>query len=121
MVYSLKNRMEWNDKDWAKHLNCHVSKIPEYRKALTEMFLPVIEQNRLDGLYYFAMYRYHISMAGTKSLQLFLTKDAPGFKTKQEAIDDGNKVISTLEFTDFWAKIYEMPKKVLQMMLIKQR
>ena len=121
MIHALKNRLEWNDKDWAKYLNCPVSKIPEYRKALSEMFLPVIEQNKLDGLYYFAMYKYHISIAGTKSLQLYLTKDKPGFKTVQEAVEDGNKAISTFEFTDFWAKMYEMPKQALQMLLIKPR
>ena len=118
---NIKSRLNWTDTDWAKHLNCHVSKIPEYRKALNEMFLVTIEQNRLDGLYYFTMYRYHVSLAGTKSLQLFLTKDAPGFKTIQDAIDDGNKAISTLEFSDYWAKLYKMPKRVLQMMLIREK
>ena len=118
---NIKSRLNWTDADWAKHLNCHVSKIPEYRKALNEMFLVTIEQNRLDGLYYFTMYRYHVSLAGTKSLQLFLTKDAPGFKTIQDAIDDGNKASSTLEFSDYWAKLYKMPKRVLQMMLIREK
>jgi len=118
---NVKSRLNWTDADWAKHLNCPVSKIPEYRKALKEMFLPVIEQNKLDGLYYYTMYKYHVSLAGTKSLQLFLTKDAPGFKTAQEAIDDGNKAISTIEFSDLWEKIYEMPKRVLQMMLIREK
>jgi len=118
---TIKSRLDWDDTDWAKYLNCPETEIPEYRKWLENTFEPVVEVNKKNGLYRFAMYRYDIAPSGFKRFQLFLTGPEKEFKKATDAVCDANNLISSLEFTDFWAKMYEVPKKVLQMRLIKAR
>lgn len=116
---SLKSREDWSDKDWANYLNCPVEKIPEYKNILNDNFVFGIEQNKETKQYSFVSYKYHIHPSGHKSLQLWLTDDLHRFDTKDQAAQYANtNIISKLEFSDFWAKLYNIPSKALQMILI---
>ena len=121
MAKTLKSRLEWTDADWANYFGCPVQKIPEYKKFLDENYVPAIERNKTTGKYSFVMYKYDIAPSGQKRLQLWLTDDKHSFDTTTEALNNANNTISTLEFTDFWAKMYGVPKQVLQMMLIYEK
>ena len=121
MAEKQKSRLDWTDMDWAVYFGCPVQEIPEYRKFLNENYLPAIEYNKTTGKYSFAMYRYDIAPSGHKRLRLWLTDDKHSFVKKEDALHDANNVISTLEFTDFWAKTYKVPKQVLQMLLMCEK
>lgn len=116
-----KSRLDWTDMDWANYLNCPVQKIPEYKKILDANFLTAIERDRETGKYSFVMYQYAIAPSGFKRLQLILSDDKHKFNNLTDAVRDANNVISTFEFTDFKAKMFDMPKKALQMLLIRQK
>lgn len=113
------DRSKWTDAFWAYYLGCPVQEIPEYRKFVDERFVPAIERNRETGKYSLVMYKYDIAPSGQKRLQLWLTDDKHSFDNTIDALHNANNTISTLEFTDFWAKMYEVPKQVLQMLLIR--
>ena len=113
-------RLDWQDVDWAKYLGCSVQQVQEYKEFLNNNFVPVIEHDKKNNRYSFAMYRYHTHPSGHKSLQLMSTRDV-GFATRAEAIDDANSIISCMEFTAFWEKMYNMPKRAIQMMLIREK
>lgn len=113
------DRSKWTDIMWAYYLGCPVQKIPEYKKFLDENYVPAIERNKTTGKYSFVMYKYDIAPSGQKRLQLWLTDDKHSFDTTTEALNNANNTISTLEFTDFWAKTFDVPKQVLQMLLIR--
>ena len=116
----LVSRLDWNDEDWAKQLNCPVSKVPEYRKIMEDNFLTCIERDKVSGLYSFAMYRYDTAPSGAKRLQLMLTCNK-NFSKAEDALHDANNIISTWELSDFWAKIYGVPKQAVQMLLINEK
>ncbi|MCR4917927.1 MAG: hypothetical protein K5912_03215 [Alphaproteobacteria bacterium] len=120
-MIKIKSRLNWNDVNWAKYLKCPKDKIPEYREWLEKTFVPVVEVNKKTGGYRFAMYRYDIAPSGFERWQLFVTGPEKQFKNDNDAVRDANKLISVLEFTDFWAKMYDVPKKVLQMRLIIEK
>ena len=116
---SLKSREYWSDKDWANYLDCPVEKIAEYKKILNDNFVLGIEQNKETKLYSFVSYKWHIHPSGHKSSQLWLTDDLHRFDTYSQAAQYANQnIISKLQLTDSWAKIYNIPSKALQMMLI---
>ena len=115
-----KNRLEWTDMDWATYLGCSVQQVQEYRIFLNDNFVPAIELNKETKKYSFVMYKYHTHPSGHKSLQLMSTRNV-NFSNVAEAVDDANSIISCMEFSDFWAKMYEMPKRAIQMMLIREK
>ena len=112
------SRLEWQDADWARQLNCPVQNVPEYRKIMEENFLTSIESNKVSGEYSFVVYRYDTAPSGAQRLQLWLTGDK-SFQEIEDALRDANNIIATLELTDFWAKVYGVPKQALQMLVIR--
>lgn len=116
-----KSRSEWTDLDWANYLCCPIHEIPSIRKFLEDNYVPVIERNKSTGHYSFAMYRYHIAPSGAKDLHLMLSDDKHSFSNLTDALCDANNIISTLEFTNFWADALNVPKRSLQMLLIRKR
>ena len=114
------NREAWRDIDWATYLGCPVEKIPEYKKFLDENYVITIEQNKNTKLYSMFMYRYDIAPSGFKRLQL-IASGKEQFADLTAAIHNANDVISKMEFSAFWAEIYDVPAKVLQMMLIREK
>ena len=118
--YRKISRLEWTDANWADYLGCSVKQVQEYRNFLDKNFLVAIERNKTNNQYSFAMYRYHTHPSKHKSLQLMATRDI-SFPTIMEAVADANGIISCMELSDFWAKTYDVPKKVMQMLLIREK
>lgn len=119
---SLKSREYWSDKDWANYFGCPVEKIAEYRKTLYDNFVLGVEQNKETKQYSFVSYKWHIHPSGHKSMQLWLTDDLHRFATYDQATQFANQnIISKLQLTDFWAELYNIPSKALQMMLIRTK
>ncbi len=118
--HSVKSRLDWQDADWAKHLNCPVSKIPEYKKILDENFLTAIERDKQSGQYSFALYSYDVAPSGFTRLRLSATGNK-SFTNLLDAVRDANNIISCWELSDFWAKAFDVPKQAVQMLLIRQK
>ncbi len=116
-----KSRLEWTDLDWANYLCCSIQEIPSIRKFLDDNYVTAIERNKTTGRYSFAMYKYHTAPSGAKDLHLMLSDDKHSFSNLIDAMHDANNIISTLEFSDFWAKTLNVPKQSLQMMLIREK
>ncbi len=115
-----KNRLDWNDADWAAYLGCSVRQVATYRVELDKYYIPTIERNRKSGKYSFALYRYHVSPSGFKRLQL-LVSDSRAFDDAAKATKIANEIISNWELSDTWAKTLHMPKKAIQMLLIREK
>ena len=118
--YRQKSRLEWTDENWADYLGCPVKEIPSIREFLNETYVTAIERNKITGRYSFAMYKYDSAPSGHKRLQLMLSDDKHSFTNIIDAVRDANNVISTLELSDFWADALNVPKRALQMMLVRQ-
>ena len=114
-------RLTWTDENWANHLGCPVKDIPSIRKYLDNNYVVAIERNKFTGKYSLAMYRYDVAPSGARRLQLLLSDDKHGSVDVKQAIHDANNVISKLELTDFWSKALNVPKRALQMLLIRER
>ena len=118
-----KPRLEWTNLDWANYLQCPIQEVPSIRNFLYDNYVMGIERNRKTNRYSFVMYRYHIAPSGFKSPQLLLSAsdEKHTFSNEKDAIEDANKVISSLELSDFWADALNVPKCALQMMLIREK
>jgi len=118
-----KPRLEWTNLEWANHLECPIQEISSIRKFLNDNYVMAIERNRKTGRYSFAMYIYHNAPSGAKDLHLMLSADDEKhtFVNPMDALRDANNIISSLEFSDFWAKTLNVPKRALQMMLIREK
>ncbi len=117
----LKSRLEWKNEDWANYLDCPVQKISEFKKILDENYVMAVERNAASKLYSFAVYRYDVAPSGAKRLQLLLTDDKHKFANIQDAMHDANNIISSLELNDYCAKALNVPKRAIQMMLIREK
>ena len=115
------DRLKWTDTMWAAYFGCPVKKVPEYRNFVDENFVPTIERNIKTGEYSLAIHKFALTPSGCNRLQLWLTDDKHSFNNITDALHRANKTISALEFTDFSAKMYGVPKQVLQMMLIREK
>ena len=116
-----KSRFEWTSLDWASYLGCSVHEIPSIMKFLGNTYVTAIERHKVTGRYSFAMYKYHTAPSGAKDLHLMLSDDKHSFPNITDALCYANNIISTLEFTDFWAKMLNVPKRSLQMLLIREK
>ncbi len=112
------NRLRWTNKDWAKYMNCSITEVKEYKKFLFNTFETGIAKSRETGKYRFEMYKYHISPSEFK-MPLLMFSGKKEFISVDDAIKDANNIISGFELSDYWAKMYEMPKQAVQMLLIK--
>ena len=115
------SRLEWKDTDWARYLDCSVQKIPEFRKVLSENYVTAVGQDKKTNLYSFVLYRYDFSIAGTKRVRLLLSDDKNKFNDFGHAVQHANNIISTLELSDIWAEALNVPKRAIQMMLIREK
>ena len=117
-----KPRLTWNNLDWATYLGCPIQEIESIKAFLDDNYVMAIERHRATGRYSFAMYRWHIAPSGAKDLHLMLSADDEKHMSANpvDAIREANNVISTLELSDFWAKALNVPKRALQMMLIRE-
>lgn len=115
-----KNRLDWNDADWATYLGCSVAQVMAYKIELDKHYIPTIERDKKTGKYSFALYRYNISPSGFKRLQLLLS-DNRAFDDIEKAMNKANEIISTFELSDTWAKMLHIPKKAIQMLLIREK
>jgi hypothetical protein len=123
MTYTLvqqKPRQTWTNLDWATYLCCPVKEISSIKKFLDDTFVMSIARHKNTGLYCFAMYKYDFAPSGATRLQL-INSGKKSFQNVMDALRDANEnIISQMEFTDFWAKAYNVPKRALQMMLIRE-
>ena len=101
------------------YLGCPVSKIPEYKKVVDENFASTVEKNEILGTYISCLYRYEYTPSGFKR-PLLMKTSAKEFATEGEAVDFANEVVSAWELNDFWAKMLEVPRKSVQMLLINK-
>ena len=118
---SINNRLDWQDINWATYLGCPVGCIPEYRRKLEGKFLITIAQHPETKKYRFEMYTYDYAPSGQKRIQL-LKSGNNLFDSYTAALNDANfNIIPMLELNPAYVKLFGMPAKAIQMMLIKQR
>ena len=116
----LKSRLDWNDNDWAKYLDCPVEAVQKHKKVLDDTYLTTIGRKKDTNLYHFVMYKYDYAPSGIKRLQLMHSGNH-GFISYKEAVVDANNIISSMELTDFWAQTLNVPNRAIQMLLIRQK
>jgi hypothetical protein len=115
-----ENRLKWTDMNWATYLGCSVQQVQEYKKILNEYFIPLIKRDNKTKKYSFEMYRYDATSAGRKKSHLEIRDPRP-FNNMAEAIDNANSLISCMELKESWANTFNMPKRAIQMMLVREK
>ena len=115
-----ENRLEWLDSDWAEYLHCPVTEIPRIRNLMQYNFVLTIKKDKKTGKYYFALSRRNYTPAGFKRLHDLKTP-VTYFDTKHEAIEDANKYMSEQLFPAVGAKLYKIPQRAIQMVLIREK
>ncbi len=118
---SIDNRLDWQDSNWATYLGCPVVCVKDYRRKLEGKFLITIAQHPETKKYRFEMYAYDYAPSGQKRIHL-LKSGNNLFDTYTAALNDANfNIIPTLELNPAYVKLFGMPSKAIQMMLIKQK
>ena len=112
------NRLKWTDMNWATYLGCSVQQVQEYKQILNEHFIPLIKRDNKTKKYSFEMYRYDTT--GRKKPHLEIS-DKRQFNNIAEATDNANSLISCMELKESWANNFNMPKRAIQMMLIREK
>lgn len=108
---------------WANRIGCPIEKVAEYEKIVFKEFDAGIARDKETGKYFFEMYRYEYLPSGWKR-PLLMVRGNKKFDSLREARRDANKnIISKPEFrlTDFWAKVYDIHPKAIQMLIIDQK
>ena len=117
----MENRINWSDQDWAKHLGIEVKDLPRVRNFVNDNYDVTTVRNQITNKYSVALYKYHTSQSGFKTLQLMATASKE-FPESAQAIKFANEnFLSTLEMDDNWAKSVNMPKRALQLLSIRER
>ena len=110
------SRQNWSDLDWANYLNCPITEIPSIKNYMQENYSSLISTNMHNGKRFVRLYRHEITPSESiRPIQIYSAElHTPNF------VREANDKISTLELTDFWAKALNVPKRALQMMLIRE-
>ena len=123
-----RNRDNWTDADWAKHLGVEESKVPEIRDFVENNYFIYISRfitetfnGKYDNLYHVGMDRRHDKPSGSvRFIPLFT--DNTGFYSAEDAAKYANKyLIPTLELTELLSKITEIPVRALQLLKVKTK
>ena len=117
----MENRINWSDQDWAKHLGIEVKDLPRVRNFINDNYDVATVRNQFTNKYSVALYKYHKSPSGFKTLQLMATANQEFAESAQAVKYANEQFLSKLEMTDLWAKSLNMPKRALQLLSIRER
>lgn len=115
------NRINWSDQDWAKHLGIEVKDLQRVRNFIQDNYDVTIVRNQNTNKYTVALYKYHKSPSGFKTLQLMATANQEFVESAKAAKYANEQFLSKLEMTDLWAKSLNIPKRALQLLSIRER
>ena len=110
------SRLSWTDENWANYLDCPVRNIPDIKTILANNYVMAIERNKMTKQYCFRVYKINKN----NKLQLVWSDDKHGFANVIDAVNDANNIIATLELSDSAARALNIPKRALQMMVIRE-
>ena len=104
-----------NNVEWARYLDCPLSKVAYYRKWVKDRYSAVIEKNNITKKYRFALYTYEVIPDGSKR-PIRLKTSAEEYDTKKQALEFANSVIPTLYLSEIIAEMNKVPVKCIQML-----
>jgi hypothetical protein len=108
-------REKWSNLDWANHLGCPITEMPSIIKFMQENYSSLITLDKATGRFCVRVYRHEITPSESiRPIQIYASE-----LHEKDFIREANRKISALELSDFWAKMLEVPKRSLQMMLIR--
>ena len=115
------DQLKWNDKQWAKHLQCNVADVPRFREYLKENYWLGLWQEKDTGLKYAEVQMFHPTPSGAERYIPIATSKAADISVDQ-LIDYTNNVwVPSLELKPAAAQAYGVPCKLLQMLHIEQK
>ena len=117
----MENRINWSDQDWAKHLGIEVKDLPRVRDFVNDNYYVTTVRNQITNKYSVALYKYHKSPSGFKTLQLVATANKEFAESAQAVKYANENFLSTLEITDAWTQSLNIPKRALQLLSIRER
>ena len=117
----MENRINWSDSDWAKHLGIEERELKRVRNFVNENYDVATVRNQFTKKYSVALYKYHVSPSGFKTLQLMATANQEFAEAAQAVKYANENFLSKLEMTEDWAKSVNMPKRALQLLSIRER
>lgn len=124
MTYALvqqKPRLKWTDLDWANYLNCPIWRILEYKSVLHANFLFRVRLSKANDRYVYELFQKVDGPKGKKRYNFILADWFYQFKDEAEEIRVANEFVSGLSFKDEVADNLCLPKRAIQMMLIREK
>lgn len=117
----MESRINWSDKQWAEHLGIETKDLPRVREFVKENYETAIVRNTDTNKFTVALYKYHVSPSGFKTLHLIAT-GVKDYLNSPDAVRYANtEFFPGLELADFWVKSLKMPKRALQLLSIRER
>ena len=115
------SRNLWTDKQWAKHLDTSVERVPEIRAVIKDNYSAAVGVNKETGLYAIAIFTYEITPSGFKRPTLSATSKKE-FTKKSDAILYANKeFLPNLFLSKIVADSMRLPVNSIQMLHIRER
>ena len=117
----IDDRTKWTDTDWAAYLGCSVNIVPEYRRKLETRFFTRIAFDKKTEKYHFEMYGYEYDSFERRKMVL-LRRGNDSFDSYSAAAKDANvNIIQKLELNPAFVKMFGMPSKAMQLLVVKHR
>ncbi len=114
-----ENRLKWTNEDWARFLGCSGPLVVKYRKMVNDNFYAYVGRHIDTKKYDFAIERRHDTPSGSPRFIPMLTTSRH-FDTEHECRNWVQKtLIPSLELNDFYASLYKMPARALQLVKVR--
>ena len=117
----MTSRIKWTDDQWAKHLGVNVKDIEKIRNTVNQHYESTIVKNQQTGMHAVAIYRYDITPSGYKRPILITTSNEEYQNADDAVAYANNQFLPGLELSRFWARVYGIPAKSIQMLYVKER
>ena len=114
-------QLNWDDKQWAAHLGCAVQDVPKFKKTLEKNFWLALCQERETGLKYAEIQRRHDTPSGCIRYVPFVTSKAFDVSLEDMVEYTNNKFLPNLVLKPAAAEMFGVPRKILQMLHVKER
>ena len=115
------SRNRWTDKQWAKHLDTSVERVPEIRAAIKNNYSATIVMDKITGLYAIAIFTYEMTPSGFKRPILSTTSKKEFVKESDAIVFANKKYLPVLSLSKFAADSINVPANAIQMLHIKER
>ena len=114
-------QLNWTDKQWAAHLGCAVQDVPRYKRWLLENYLPYLAQDVATKRYLFILSRRHDTPSGFARYIDMMHKSTHQENAKDARDYANENIIPGLCLNSAFARVYNVPSKILQMLHINEK